>query len=229
MHIHTRLWKDGRNVLIENGRLTDSAKRVIAGYLSLAPSLTAFGNTNPTSYFRLVPNQEAPTNICWGDRNRAALVRVPLGWSVEANMSRTANPLEPARKVDFSPKQTVEFRCSDGSADVYQLLAGLAVAARHGFEMENALPYADDTYAGAGSGNRDAAASFAHLPASCAESADALEMQRTVYERDGVFSPGMIDGILAKLRAFDDRQLRQEIIGQPDKMRELIRLYFHCG
>ncbi|MDR2362697.1 MAG: glutamine synthetase family protein [Prevotellaceae bacterium] len=231
MHIHTRLWKDGRNVLIENGRLTDAAKHVIAGYLSLAPSLTAFGNTNPTSYFRLVPNQEAPTNICWGDRNRAALVRVPLGWSVEVNMSKVANPLEPVRKIDFSPKQTVEFRCSDGSADIYQLLAGLAVAVRHGFEMEDALSYANHTYAGiTGSGKQDAdTPTFAHLPASCAESADALEEQRTAYERYGVFSPGMIDGILTKLRAFNDRKLRQEITGHPDRMQELIRLYFHCG
>ena len=42
--------------------------------MKLASSITAFGNTNPTSYFRLVPHQEAPTNICWGDRNRSVLV-----------------------------------------------------------------------------------------------------------------------------------------------------------
>ena len=27
-----------------------------------------------------MPHQEAPTAICWGDRNRSVLVRVPLGW-----------------------------------------------------------------------------------------------------------------------------------------------------
>ncbi len=26
-------------------------------------------------------HQDAPTNICWGDRNRSAMVRVPLGWT----------------------------------------------------------------------------------------------------------------------------------------------------
>ena len=30
-------------------------------------------------------------------------------------------------------------RSPDGSADIYQLLAGLAVACRHGFEIENAF------------------------------------------------------------------------------------------
>ena len=37
-------------------------------------------------------------------------------------------------------------RSPDGSADLYQLLAGLAVACRHGFEMENALELAEKTY-----------------------------------------------------------------------------------
>lgn len=31
----------------------------------------AGGDANPTSYLRLVPHQEAPTNVCWGDRNRS--------------------------------------------------------------------------------------------------------------------------------------------------------------
>ena len=57
-------------------------------------------------------------------------------------MLKHANPLEEANTTDFSSKQTVEFRCPDGSADIHLLLAGLAVAARHGLEMENALNYA---------------------------------------------------------------------------------------
>ena len=55
LHIHTRLMKDGNNVMIENGKLSDTAKKMIAGFLDLSPSLTSFGNINPTSYFRLVP------------------------------------------------------------------------------------------------------------------------------------------------------------------------------
>ncbi|MDR2413407.1 MAG: glutamine synthetase family protein, partial [Odoribacteraceae bacterium] len=81
LHVHTRLKKEGRNAMIENGRLSDDALRAISGYLDLAPALTAFGNTNPASYLRLVPHQEAPTTVCWGDRNRSVLVRVPLGWT----------------------------------------------------------------------------------------------------------------------------------------------------
>ncbi len=143
MHVHTRLMKNGKSVMMKNGKLSDEARKAIAGYLSLAASLTAFGNAIPTSYFRLVPHQEAPTNICWGDRNRSVLVRVPLGWTAEADMIADANPQEKALKQDFSQKQTVEFRAPDGSADIYLLMAGLTVAAQHGLEMEDGLAFAE--------------------------------------------------------------------------------------
>ncbi len=97
MHFHTRLVKDGRNLMADEKGLTETARKVIAGYLMCAESLTAFGNTVPTSFLRLVPHQEAPTSICWGDRNRSVLVRVPLGWlGVGDKMLRDANPAEPA-------------------------------------------------------------------------------------------------------------------------------------
>ena len=86
--------KDGKNQMLTDGVLSETARKAIAGMMELAPSITAFGNTNPTSYFRLVPHQEAPTNICWGDRNRSVLVRVPLGWSAKTDMCMLANPLE---------------------------------------------------------------------------------------------------------------------------------------
>ena len=64
MHIHTSITKEGVNCMVTEGKLNDTAKTAIAGYMQCAPSLTAFGNTNPTSYFRLVPHQEAPTTVC---------------------------------------------------------------------------------------------------------------------------------------------------------------------
>ena len=233
LHIHTRLMKDGKNAMVTDGKLNDNALRAIAGYLDLAPSLTAFGNTNPTSYFRLVPHQEAPTNICWGDRNRSVLVRVPLGWtSGAADMLRDANPLERPEDRDYSLKQTVEFRCPDGSADVYLLIAGLAVAARHGFEMENGLQYARDRYVDVNifdEANKAVLDRLSQLPASCAESADCLERQRAIFERHGVFSPRLIDGTIAMLRGYDDRTLRQDIGNDEEKIMALVKKYFYCG
>ena len=232
LHIHMRMMKDGRNMMLSNGRLSDDARRMIAGMMTLAPSITAFGNKNPMSYFRLVPHQEAPTNVCWGDRNRSVLVRVPLGWSADADMCRIANPKEGASQVDTSMKQTVEMRSPDGSADLYQLMAGLCVACRHGFEMDNALEVAERTYVNVNihdKANEDKLELLDQLPDSCAASADCLERQREYYEQEGVFSKAMVDSVINQLRAFDDRRLRQQLTGDDEAMQRLVNRYFHCG
>ena len=232
LHIHMRIVKDGQNQMLDGGVLSATARRAIAGMMELAPSITAFGNTNPTSYFRLVPHQEAPTNICWGDRNRSVLVRVPLGWAAKADMCRTANPLEGESHYDTTQKQTVEMRSPDGSADLYQLIAGLAVACRYGFELDNALEIAEKTYVNVNihqKENADRLKDLAQLPDSCYASAECLEKQRAVFEQHHVFSPAMIDGIIRKLRSYDDRTLRADIDGKQEEMLELVKKYFHCG
>ena len=232
LHVHMKIVKNGQNQMLEDGVLSKTARTAIAGMMKLAPSITAFGNTNPTSYFRLVPHQEAPTNICWGDRNRSVLVRVPLGWAAKSDMCQIANPLEQLSNYDTTQKQTVEMRSPDGSADLYQLIAGLAVACRHGFEMENALEVAERTYVNVNihqKENADKLALLEQLPDSCEASADCLEKQREIFEKHNVFSPAMIDGIIRKLRSYGDRTLRSEIDGNQEEMLKLVERYFHCG
>ncbi len=232
MHVHMRLMKDGKSVMVENGKLSNTARTAIAGLMKLADSITAFGNKNPMAYFRLVPHQEAPTNVCWGDRNRSVLVRVPLGWAAGIDMMHRANPQQPAETPDTSMKQTFEMRSPDGSADVYQLLAGLCVGCRYGFELPNALEIAEQTYVDVNihdAANADKLSRLGQLPDSCVASADCLERQRKVYEAYGVFSPAMIDGIIKQLRDFNDSNLRKEVENRPQELKELVERYFHCG
>ena len=233
LHVHIRVKKEGKNLMLDaDGKLSDTAKRAIAGLITLAPSMTAFGNTNPTSYFRLVPKQEAPTNVCWGDRNRSVLVRVPLGWSSQRDMSSQVNPLETPLEPDTSDKQTVEIRSADGSADLYQLLAAVCVACRHGFEMPDALEVAARTYVEVNihkEEHRERTASLAQLPDSCAASAAALESQRNVYEAHGVFDRNMIGGTIQNLKNYDDTKIRDEVKKNPGLMAEMVAKYFYCG
>ena len=235
MQIHMRLMDGDRNVTLGKGSaLSDIARRAIAGMMYLAPAITAFGNKNPTSYFRLVPHQEAPTNVCWGDCNRSALVRVPLGWSSGTDMCSKANPQMPPSERDTTGKQTFEMRSPDCSADIYQLMAGLCVAARYGLEMPEAeaLKKAKETYVDLDihkSENAQRLSQLDCLPTCCAESADCLETVRAVFEADGVFPPKMIDGILLGLRRFGDSNLHEAARKDPDLMHRLVSEYFYCG
>lgn len=232
LHIHMRIVKDGKNMMLDaDRRLSDVARRAIAGLMELAPAITAFGNTNPTSYFRLVPHQEAPTNVCWGDRNRSVLVRVPLGWTAQKDMCAELNPGSARLDLDTGLKQTVEIRSADGSADIYLLMASLAVAMRYGLERSDALEIADKTYVDVNihrAENSYVLDNLKSLPVNCAESAGCLEAAREIFEDKNVFAPGLIDGIIERLRAFDQDEA-DRAKQDPELMLKLVRRYFHCG
>lgn len=226
LHIHTRLMKDGANAMVDKDGLSDVARRMIAGFLDLAPSLSAFGNTVPTSYLRLVPHQEAPTSICWGDSNRSVLVRVPLGWLGVGNMVQDANPLETDELQPSIHPQTVEFRAPDGSANAHFLLSGLVVAARHGLEMEDALKKAGEHYVKLGDRNRDR---FEQLPQSCYEAAQCLLKARDVYQQFDVFPESLIEQRANYLLEFNDRDLSEKMFGRGDRLKQLVDQFIHCG
>lgn len=232
LHIHFKIMNGNQNMMISEGRLSDTAKKAIVGILEYADAITAMGNKVPTSYFRLVPHQEAPTSICWGDRNRSVLVRVPLGWNGQNDMCSQANPLEKDHNSVPPQRQTVELRSGDCSADIYQLIAAMVVAARKGFEMEDALEKADKLYVSVNihkDENKDKFAQLKSLPDSCMASADALEKVRGIFEEKDIFSTRLIDGILANLRKYDDADLRKKVMNDHNQMMKVVRKHWHCG
>lgn len=230
MHIHMKLHKKGKTVTVDKGKLSDTAKRAIAGILDITPALTAFGNTNPTSYLRLVPHQEAPTNICWGDRNRSVLIRVPLGWVGVKDMIKQVNPNYEDQLRDFSDRQTFEFRCPDGSANIHLLLAGLCVGVTHGLEMKNALEMAEKLYVNVNifhDENKARLAELDSLPLSCYESAECLLQLRKHFEKDDIFSPMVIDGLASMLMAYEDKGLSEALYGKNEKIKTLVDRFIH--
>ncbi len=231
LHVHMLLEKDGENAMVEDQGLSSIAKRMIAGILDLASPLTAFGNTIPTSYLRLVPHQEAPTSICWGDRNRSVLIRVPLGWIADTSMIKDANPQETGRIPYVPGKQTVELRSGDGSADIYLFMAGIIVAAQHGLEMKDALKKAEELYMDVNifdEAHKDKLAKLECLPQSCCESADTLIDKREYFEKNGIFPAGTIDQVANKLKSYKDKDLSERLYGKEEELKELVLKYLHC-
>lgn len=225
LHVHTRLVRDGASAIVDEDGINDTARRLIAGYLSAAKSLTAFGNTVPTSYLRFTDGDESPEGICWGETDRTGLVRVPLAWGgrVLPGMVAHANPgsSEPIPEPAVDP-QTVELRLGDGSADVHLLLAGMAVAARRGLSDPDSLELAERL----STADHD---DFEQLPASCAESADELERERASYEADGVFPAALIDAVLERLREADAAADMKKVAKNDDVRAELVERYWHVG
>jgi glutamine synthetase len=147
-------------------------------------------------------------------------------------MSQDANPLEKKSKTSYESNQTVEFRGPDGSADIYLLLAGMAVAARHGLQMKDSLNIAKRLYVDVNIFHdeyKHIQCKLPQLPTSCWESAERLLKDRAIYEKDGVFSPILIDGLANILKGYDDKDLNEKHQGNEGQIRNLSDVYLHCA
>ncbi|HWR17086.1 MAG TPA: glutamine synthetase family protein [Terriglobales bacterium] len=211
MHFHLELARNGRNVVTTaDGSLSTEALTLIGGLCNHADVLTVFGNTVASSYLRLVPDQEAPTRICWSDMNRSALIRVPLAWNNIGSLSDQINP--PAAYDGVVPRQTVELRTPDGSALIHMLLAGIAVVADHAFDDPSALAVAKQRYiTSSGLNDEQTAAGLPRLPRSCAEAASLLERDRELFQRNDLFPAKLIDYVVSLLLKEEDGQLARDL------------------
>ena len=231
LHFHMMLEKEGKNLVADKGKLSDIARKMIAGILDSSDAITAFGNTIPTSYFRLVPNQEAPTRICWGDRNRSVVVRVPLGWSGAEKMVFDANPAESESLHEKGSKQTFEYRVADGSADVFLTLASLIIASLDGIKRPDALELAEQLYVDVNifkPEHREKMQSLKQLPLCCADSAEALKQKRALFEENHIFPAGFIDSQIKKLQSYNDKGLSEKLFGKQDILK-LVEQFLHIG
>jgi glutamine synthetase len=81
MHTHMSLFKGGKNTFFDKKdkfHLSDTAKYFTAGILKHACEICSICSQWVNSYKRLVPGYEAPVYVSWAQRNRSALVRVPV-------------------------------------------------------------------------------------------------------------------------------------------------------
>ena len=133
MHVHQSLWKGGKNAFFDakdGYNLSDTAYSFVAGQLHHARALSAVVAPTVNSYKRLVPGYEAPVYVCWGRRNRSALIRVP----------------EQFKKREYATR--AELRCPDPSCNPYLAFAAMLAAGLDGIEKKMKPPDAveEDVY-----------------------------------------------------------------------------------
>jgi len=213
LHFHMEIVKDGKSLMTNtDGTLSKTALKLIGGLIHHAGTLSAFGNTVASAFLRLVPNQEAPTRICWSDSNRSALIRVPLGWSNNQHLAKVVNPSEPNEYSNPRTVQTVEIRSPDGSALFHLLLAGLTTAAEYGLTHNGMLELAQKTKVmGNIFKNKELLDSLEALPLSCVHASRLLDKNRNMYEKDGHFPPRVIDHVIALLAKENDETLNHDL------------------
>jgi glutamine synthetase len=119
MHTHMSLFKDSRNQFFDGDdqyHLSPTGKQFIAGLLRHARELSAVFAQWVNSYKRLVPGYEAPVYVAWSQRNRSALIRIPL------------------YKPGSEQATRAEIRCPDPACNPYLTFAALLHAGLEGIE-----------------------------------------------------------------------------------------------
>ncbi|MCE5200451.1 MAG: glutamine synthetase family protein [Armatimonadota bacterium] len=125
MHTHQSLFKGSSNAFFDANdpnHLSDIGKYYIAGLLKHAKEISLILAQWVNSYKRLVPGYEAPVYIAWSQRNRSALVRVPL--------------YKPGKEV----ATRAELRCPDPACNPYLAFAVMLAAGLKGIEGKYELP-----------------------------------------------------------------------------------------
>ena len=125
MHTHQSLFTGGRNAFFDGSdkwNLSDVGKGFIAGQLRHARELSAVFAQWVNSYKRLVPGFEAPVYVAWSQRNRSALIRIPL------------------YKPGSEQATRAELRCPDPACNPYLTFACLLHAGLEGIEKGYELP-----------------------------------------------------------------------------------------
>jgi glutamine synthetase len=125
MHTHQSLFTDGRNAFFDaddKWHLSEVGKAFIAGQLRHAREIAAVFAQWVNSYKRLVPGFEAPVYVAWSQRNRSALIRIPL------------------YKPGSEQATRAEIRCPDPACNPYLTFAALLHAGLEGIERGYELP-----------------------------------------------------------------------------------------
>lgn len=78
-HTHYSLWKGGRNVFADNGRLNETGKSFIAGLQQRMCEMSICGGGTVNGYRRRQPYTFCPVNTSWGYDNRTVGIRVIEG------------------------------------------------------------------------------------------------------------------------------------------------------
>ena len=177
MHVHSSLWKSGKNAFFDPGdpyaEISQTARYYIGGIMEHSRALCAIVDPTTNSYHRLVPGYEAPVYIAWSKMNRSANVRIP------------------AYEKGSEGAKRVEFRTPDPSCNPYLAFAAITSAGLDGMKrkLDPGDPVDEDIYKLTAEKRRSM--KVGELPGSLKEAVESLKSDSAFLE--GIFPRDLVE------------------------------------
>ncbi len=170
MHIHQSLFKGSSNAFYdanETYNISKIGKSYIAGILKYSNEMCSVLAQTVNSYKRLVPGYEAPVYVAWANRNRSALVRVPM--------------YKPGKEL----ATRMELRCPDPACNPYLAFSVMLAAGLEGIEKGYELEDPVETNIFAMNKAEMKSAGIKSLPSNLKDAIDATEQSELVRKALG--------------------------------------------
>ncbi|MEM7045354.1 MAG: glutamine synthetase family protein [Pseudomonadota bacterium] len=137
-HAHYSLWKDGKNVFSEDGKLNDLGKNFVAGLQQRMPETAITNTMTPNGYRRRQPFSFCPTNTTWGIDNRTVGIRIIEGSPSAVRVEKRDG------SADCNPYLMLAADLAAGLDGVEQGLSPTEITTGNGYEDEAATPIPAD-------------------------------------------------------------------------------------
>ncbi|MDB4223225.1 glutamine synthetase family protein [Granulosicoccus sp.] len=137
-HTHYSLWKDGKNLFSDAGKLSQMGKHFVGGLQKRMAEASICGSATVNGYRRRQPYTFCPINTTWGIDNRTVALRIIEG-------SETATRVEKRDAgADCNPYFLLASDIAAGLDGIEQSMEPSEMTTGNGYEVEDAAPIPTD-------------------------------------------------------------------------------------
>ncbi len=137
-HTHYSLWKDGKNVFSNGGKLSDMGRHFVGGVQKRMAESAICGSPTPNGYRRRQPYTFCPINTAWGLDNRTVGIRIIEGSDSAVRVEKRD------AGADANPYYLLAADIAAGLDGIEQSLEPSAMTTGNAYEAEDADPIPTD-------------------------------------------------------------------------------------
>jgi glutamine synthetase len=137
-HTHYSLWKDGKNVFSNGGKLSDTGRNFVGGLQKRMAEMSICNTLTPNGYRRRQPFSFCPINTAWGIDNRTVGIRIIEGSDSATRIEKRDGT------ADANPYLMLAAEIAAGLDGIEQGLEPTTATTGNAYEDETAEPLPTD-------------------------------------------------------------------------------------